>query len=815
MEKKDEISILYVEDQDDVRLFLSKILSRHYTNVFLAENGKEGLEFYIDNKPDIIISDIKMPVMDGLSMSARIKEIDPAAKIILTTAHSDMEYFLHSIDIGINQYILKPIDRDKLFTAIDTCAKQVMMEKEVEQKRQELIRTNEKLVKQERELRENLQKTIALKEIISRNEENFRQLAENIEDAFWLCENRKVLYVNKSFEQIFGISLSDFYEDSDNIFKVIHPDDKDDFKNILNRHEDSGQGSIEKELRVLLPENKIKYIWYRDTFFSHAKNQKYRRAATASDISRKKDFERLQKELFITEQSTQLKRNLLNNVSHEMRTPLNGILAVGELMRQASADEKQLEFANIIRQSGHSLMEMINDLLDVNDLESAQVAVTPETITTRDFADKIRKHFEGAASQKKLDLKIIIQENVPQEIVSDAKKLFQISRNLISNALKFTTKGGISFEMNCLDSKEDQAIMQIKVTDTGIGIKPEAQERIFQLFSQADSSLSRNYEGLGLGLTISARLVSTLKGELKVESMEGSGSTFTVVFPATLPEKGVDSSQTEATAIPHLDAKILYAEDKAVNQRVISIMLENAGCSVDCVSNGLEALNTFTQNPAYDIILMDIQMPVMDGITATQKLKARFPGLPPVIAISANALEEDAGFYIQQGLDDYIPKPVDSHILYRKIQFWLDKNGPGKLKVSEIENNPKNTQEELIDNDRYTDLDLNVIEELKRQSRNNPDLVADLYKTFLMEADNLMQTIRQATKDQNNELLKEATHALKGLSSTVGAVKLFRHTHYMDSMHKKGDFLHSRILSDALEEDYKTLKKIIMDHFGL
>ncbi|MFW5778203.1 MAG: response regulator [Bacteroidota bacterium] len=826
MAKNESITILYVEDQDDVRLFLHKILSRHYTHVFLAKNGKEGLDFYRENKPDIIISDIKMPVMDGLSMSSRIKETDPNAKIILTTAHSDMEYFIQSIDIGINQYILKPIDREKLFNAIKICADQVLMEKEIEEKNKDLVKTNEKLVAQERELRENLQKTIALKELISKNEMNFRQLAENVQDAIWLTTPEKVLYVNKSFEKIFEIQTAELYDKPHVFLQFVHPDDKNQFLTELQKHEKLKSGSFSSEFRILLNNDVIRNLWYRDIFISgqNETEKEKRRVVVITDISWQKENEKLQKELVLSEKSLDIKRQFLTNISHEMRTPLNGIISMADILLGTSLDHNQSDYARIIKESGDSLLEIINDLLSISEIEQGKLIFVPGKIDVKKILNSsIFQQAKKKADGKGLFFRTHLPENFPDHFYSDKEKVNQVVKNLISNALKFTFTGGIDIFFEAIDLNKQQWEIIITVQDSGIGIKKENASKIFQLFSQQESSDSRTYDGLGLGLTVCKNLSEFLHGKISLDTCYTKGSRFVFSFPANKFPHNTKEANAEnlevKDKVPQINAKILYAEDKIVNQKVISIILENAGCIVDIAENGEKALE-MSQQDQYDIILMDIQMPVMDGITSTQKIKKSLgDSTPPVIAVSANAINADAQFYLSKGLDDYITKPVSSTELYNRIIYWLEKSSSNNNKdsartVENLKNEVFTDERNKSETENLPDLDIETLNTLKEQTQNDMQLVEDLYLTFVQEAEGLIGNMKNVLENQQNDKIREYTHALKGLSATVGAGKMYDITFRMDALHKKGVFEQTEDLFHDLTNAFENVKDQIQQMFN-
>ncbi len=816
MEKNDTISILYVEDQDDVRLFLSKILSRHYKNVYLAANGKEGLELYYQHKPDIIISDIKMPVMDGLSMSTKIKETDPNAKIILTTAHSDMEYFIQSIEIGINQYILKPIDREKLYNAIDICKDQVMMERNLEINNKKLRESNKILTKQERELRENLQKTIALKETIGKSEENLRKIAENIQDAFFLGHGSKVLYANPAVETLFEVSAAEFYQKDRLFLEFIHPDDKEEFVEKFEKHEQKPGKLLSAEFRIVSKSGKIKNIWFRDLFIDHEKNSDQRRICTLSDISWRIENEKLQQDLTVAERSAQIKHRLLANVSHEIRTPLNGIFAMAEILSGTKLNHEQKEHLRTIQESADQLLFITNNLLDIHELENADIKINAEPVKPRKIFKPLFQKYHDIASKKGLSFSYDYEQGFAEEFLSDSRRLVQVLEQLIMNAIKFTSEGNIQVKLSSKETDENNLTVTMEVKDSGIGIKDSYMKEMFQLFSQQESSDKRSFEGLGLGLNICSKIATLMNGEIKVESEEGKGSTFRFIFPAAKTKGSVAGSEAQEDlameAIPQLNLSVLCVEDKEVNQKVLTLMLNNAGCTVECAPNGLEALKMYESRRPYDIILMDIQMPVMDGLTATKELKKKYNDLPPVIGVSANALESDSQYYISQGLDDYIAKPVSPKVLYERILSWTGKDSR-KRNGNNLKPLPEETTLDPRDLLLLPDLDTSGIDAIKEQTKQDDAVINELYSIFIMEADTLIQSIDDAIAENRDQELLESTHALKGMSATIGAAKIAHIATEMDKLHKQQIFKKSEPLFNILKKDYETVKSLIREKF--
>lgn len=744
--------------------------------------------------------------MDGLSMSSRIKENNPKARIILTTAHSDMEYFIQSIDIGINQYILKPIDRQKLYAAIDSCKEQVMLEREIERKNQKIQESNKNMIRHERELRENLQKTIALKEIVSRSEENFRKVAENIQDAFWLRDGKKVLFINKAFELLFEHPVQGMYDNPELYKDFILQQDREQFQKAIASHESALKGTFSFEFRIKTASGVVKNIWYRDVYIQSEKENENRRLSTLSDISWKIENENLKNELIIAENSAKIKQRLLANVSHEIRTPLNGIFAMADIITDTSLSSQQLDYVETIKRSAEQLQEITDNLLDINDLSKDGIHQKQSLINTSAFFDPILKRYEEAAGEKGLAFRSVFAESFPKIFYSDPEKLKILLAHFFSNAIKFTSKGGITAEFQAETINNQSSRIEISVTDTGTGIKEEYLDKLFLSFSQQEESDSRPFEGLGLGLTICSKIASILNGEITVESKCKKGSKFSFSLLVKTSEEIQDEKKPKKAHIPELKLNVLYVEDKEVNQKIVSIILQNAKCKTDIASNGLEALE-MVEKKQYDIILMDIQMPIMDGITATKELKKKHPDLPPVIGISANALKGDARYYISQGLDDYISKPVIPSILYSKINQWVIEGG--KSYINGDEKLSEHADQLIGDISSVSDLDDETLNSLKEQTNNDTTIIIDLFGTFLQEADQLMERISHSIETNDDNTTREATHALKGLSATIGALKMYHVSAKMDKLHKENVYNESPALFKVLEKHYKTIKKII------
>jgi PAS domain S-box-containing protein len=373
--------------------------------------------------------------------------------------------------------------------------------------------------------------------------------------------------------------------------------------------------------------------------------------------------EEFEKQVAIAKESARFKQNFLANMSHEIRTPLTGIIGMVEILDNTKLDSQQKEYLNILKNSGENLKEIINQVLDFSKIEAGKVQLHPRIFRFKDLIENTRNLFGGICSYKGLTFESITDDMIPEYIYADNLRVSQILNNLISNAIKFTCQGAISIKANVGESIQASGKIKIKieVMDKGIGIPLEKQAMLFTPFGQIDEEDTRNYEGSGLGLSICKELTKLMGGKIGVISQPGEGSNFWFTFEAeTAISTEVESAEILSEVNPSgKKLSILLAEDKLVNQKVIGLLLTAMGHKVTIACNGLQAVKLYKPN-TFDLIFMDIQMPEMDGITATRELRLNHDTLPPIIGLSANAFEGDKEKYMSMGLDDYITKPIKS-----------------------------------------------------------------------------------------------------------------------------------------------------------
>jgi signal transduction histidine kinase/CheY-like chemotaxis protein len=365
--------------------------------------------------------------------------------------------------------------------------------------------------------------------------------------------------------------------------------------------------------------------------------------------------------------ANEAKSQFLANVSHEIRTPMNGVIGMTHLLERTSLSAEQKEYTHIVRSSSESLLNLIDDILDFSKIEANKMVLEPHTFHLPNLLADIIKLLQPKAESKALDFEISIHDNLPDYVVGDSKKIRQVLINLVDNAIKFTKEGQIQFEVRLTDQTEQSVTISFLVRDTGIGIEKRQLKQLFQPFNQADPSTSRKYGGTGLGLVISDRLIGMMDSKLQVDSTVGQGSTFT--FSLVLERSTADELQATASHnnSPKLSSRyplqILVVEDHPINQKLMATFLQKAGYSPLVVANGAEAL-TACREHAFDLIFMDIQMPVMDGLEATQKILREHSEKPPVIvAMTANAQSSERQKCLAAGMRAYLTKPIQPNLI--------------------------------------------------------------------------------------------------------------------------------------------------------
>jgi PAS domain S-box-containing protein len=449
------------------------------------------------------------------------------------------------------------------------------------------------------------------------------------------------------------------------------------------------------------------------------------------------------------------KEQFLANISHEIRTPINGIAGMANLLGQNPSPEERESYLNAIRHSAENLKVIINDILDLAAIESGKLKFEHIAFNLKDLLPSLVNTFTYQAKEKNLTMNYTIEEKLNKILMGDPVRLNQILINLISNAVKFTHNGSIS--IRCSEAKENRGTswVKIEVTDTGVGIPEEKLHTIFESFSQADASVTRRYGGTGLGLTIVKQLVELQKGKIHVSSIEHVGSTFSVVIPYEIGKvktitqvpkpaqklKGINTSQLH----------VLLVEDNDINRLYAKSILKNWQCFIDIAENGLVAIEK-VKNNFYDVVLMDIQMPVMDGYEATKAIRSMAQSAKvPIIALTANATQRDVEKCLASGMNDYLPKPFTPEDLYHKL-----------FKDLKIRPSAKPKQETKNTSQTYN------LDYLRSVSGNNAEFIQEMITTFMQTLPGVMEEMEKAVRDHAWEKLSRLAHQIKPSFTLMG-----------------------------------------------
>jgi signal transduction histidine kinase/CheY-like chemotaxis protein len=379
--------------------------------------------------------------------------------------------------------------------------------------------------------------------------------------------------------------------------------------------------------------------------------------------------------------ASRAKSEFLSTMSHELRTPLNAIIGMTAIGRNTADTERKNYALDKINEASAQLLSVINDVLDMSKIEANKLELSVIEFSFEQVLQKVMTIISFKAEDKRQKLSLNADKNIPDYLIGDDQRLAQVILNLLSNAVKFTPEGGeISLDAHLIGKNEEECELRIEVSDNGIGISPEQQKGLFNSFAQAESGISREFGGTGLGLAISKRIVEYMGGKVWIESELGKGARFIFTIKARCGHAQQKKEQSDDAGTARRPGefsgkRLLFAEDVAINREILLTLLEDSNLSIDCAEDGREALRMIEADPGlYDIVFMDIQMPQMDGLEATRRIRAlpaQEIGKLPIIAITANVFTEDINRCLQAGMNDHIGKPIKLAEIYEKLRKYL------------------------------------------------------------------------------------------------------------------------------------------------
>ena len=660
-----------------------------------------------------------------------------------------------------------------------------------------------------------------MEEKLRRSEERYRLMADNIRDLIWTMDLRmNLVYVSPSMETMYGYTPEE--TKGFRFEKLLTPDSVQKvlalygvIKSLMAKGILSGKGF--SETLVLEHVRKDGTTFWGETQVSITVDGDGRIVglqAVTRDITERKRAEALAKDKKAAEIANRAKSEFLARMSHEIRTPLNGIIGMTELCLERDPDETLQGLLQTIYGEARSLSGLVNDILDLAKIEAGKMVLEKAPFDLAELVRNVAEGFAPRAAQKRLHFETYVAPDIPAKLVGDPVRLRQVLVNLIGNAFKFTSEGGVSLSGELVRDAGGTVAVQFSVSDTGIGIPPDRQQRIFEAFEQADGSTTRQYGGTGLGIAIAKEIVGMMGGEIGVVSEPGEGSTFW--FTAEL-QKGAEreaasgqeggdrsASPVAGTRATRQGRQILLVDDYAVNLEVARRHLEAGGHAVALARNGREAIDAF-RSGGYEIIFMDIQMPVMDGIEATRSIRALENGRGtaariPIVALTAHAVREYIDACLQAGMDDYLIKPVFRQDLLDKVSRWTDGDGSAASRAT-AECEPAAAPPapaEPMDFARAL-----------AEFEGNREFLMGLLERFLENVQAQLGTIRDALNRADAEILRREAHAIKGGAANLAASELSSAAAELENTARSGSLGEALGGVARLETAYRRLDEFI------
>jgi len=613
--------------------------------------AEEALALLDKEKFDCAFIDYQLPGIDGFELLLKIKEKHKKMPVSVLTSQGDEKLAVEMMKAGAFDYFPKSeVSPQQISKVIHAIARYCAIESE----------------------KENAER--ALKD----KDEFIQKIALSSPNIIYIIdiETGENIYRNNQIIDILGLTQQDIETLGMQLLaNIIDPADYANFRTYFMkiRHEAKDGEVTENEFKLKHKNGNWVWLLARDTPFKrNAEGKVSQILGTAIDITERKKAEKeLMEAKKYAEQAAVAKSEFLSNMSHEIRTPMNAIMGLTDLLLKGQFTKQQTDNLKAIKYSADNMLVIINDILDFSKIEAGKLSFENIDFDLSERVRLLEKTFHFRARQKGIKLVLSIDENVPNVLSGDPYRLNQILVNLVGNSIKFTSKGSVTLHISQTELNGKNAI-QFDVIDTGIGISADKREAVFESFSQAQSNITRKYGGTGLGLAITKRLTDMQGGLISLKSEIGQGSTFTVVLPFNIgqAENLVAQENLQFDFSEIAGARILVAEDNPINQMYLRQLVAQWNIDVTMADNGLEAISEFN-NHDFDLVLMDVQMPELDGISATREI--RKTSKIPVIALTADAMQSTKDELIDAGINDFVIKPFKGDDLFEKMKMLLIK----------------------------------------------------------------------------------------------------------------------------------------------
>jgi PAS domain S-box-containing protein len=496
------------------------------------------------------------------------------------------------------------------------------------------------------------------------------------------------------------------------------------------------------------------------------------------------------------EEASQAKERFLANVSHEIRTPMNAILGMTRLLQKTGLTPKQATYHEAIKASADNLLVIINDILDISRIEAGKIVIDKVGFDLYRLVRHLCTSIRYRAEEKGIGLFYEVDKRINPILIGDPVRLNQILLNLVNNAIKFTNQGSVEIECNLVGITKLTNLIEFKIVDTGKGIAEDKLNLIFESFTQEDESITREYGGTGLGLSISKQLVEIFGGELRVQSRRSTGTTFyfTLEFNIGIEKDLIRRKETEKEEGDLLGIRVLLAEDHDINQFLATTILEEWGATVEVAENGKEAIRKITGN-TYDVVLMDIQMPIMGGIEATKIIRNQFKLDVPIVALTANAIKGDRDKYLNAGMNDYVSKPFEPAELFRSISGLVKKTERNnRLNLTKkMDASSTNDSTQTLENEQLYDLS-----KMRAMFNNDEAMLRKMVKMFLEKTPMILGEINTCYQTTDYEQVSKLAHKLKSSFGLMGMTRLNTNAKQMEMVAKDVSQYHE--LGDLIEE---------------